>query len=230
MKTIGLIGGLSWQSTIVYYDTINRLINQKLGGHHCAKILLINVDFHDIVSLQNQDNWSAIVHILSEAAGNLEKGGADFFLICTNTLHAVADEIIKATAIPCIHMVDVVAQHIKTLGFQKVGLIGTRFTMEMPFYHDRLKHSHGIDMLVPDPLARQVVHDTIFNELVFGQFKSDSKDRFVSIIQDLAHHGAQGVILGCTEIPLLVSPSEVSLPLFDSTILHATKAAEEALK
>ncbi|MFZ6755026.1 aspartate/glutamate racemase family protein [Undibacterium sp. Dicai25W] len=229
MKTIGLIGGMSWESTIPYYRKINEVIKQKLGGLHSAKIILLSVDFHEIERLQHQGDWHAAGALLAEAASTLEKAGADFLVLCTNTMHKVAHDIEAAVSIPLLHIADPTAHAIKQAGYQTVGLLGTRFTMEQAFYRSRLIEQHGLRVIVPGPIEIDVVHRVIYEELCLGIVSSESRKAYQKIIGHLAARGAEAVILGCTEISLLVSPEESTLKLFDTTALHATVAAELAL-
>ena len=229
MKTIGLLGGMSWESTVTYYRLINEEVKKKLGGLHSAKICLYSVDFDEIEKLQHTGNWAETARILSEAAKRIEAGGADFLLICTNTMHKVAPEIEANINIPLLHIADATAEQIQTKGFQTVGLLGTNFTMEQEFYKGRLVEHHGISVLVPDQADREYVHNVIYNELCLGKIETNSRAECVRIIEKLAEQGAQAVILGCTEIPLLVKQEHTSVPLFDTTEIHAMKAVEKAL-
>jgi aspartate racemase len=229
MKTIGLLGGMSWESTVTYYRLINEEVKKKLGGFHSAKICLYSVDFDEIEKLQHTGNWAETAQILSNAAKRIEAGGADFLLICTNTMHKVAPEIEANINIPLLHIADATAKQIQTRGFQTVGLLGTNFTMEQEFYKGRLVEHHGISVLVPDQADREYVHNVIYNELCLGKIETNSRAEYVRIIEKLAEQGAQAVILGCTEIPLLVKQEHTSVPLFDTTEIHAMKAVERAL-
>jgi aspartate racemase len=204
-------------------------VKKKLGGLHSAKICLYSVDFDEIEKLQHTGNWAGTAQILSEAAKRIEAGGADFLLICTNTMHKVAQEIEANINIPLLHIADATAEQIQTNGFQTVGLLGTNFTMEQEFYKGRLVEHHGIHVLVPDQADREYVHNVIYNELCLGKIETNSRAECVRIIEKLAEQGAQAVILGCTEIPLLVQQEHTSVPLFDTTEIHATKAVEKAL-
>jgi len=229
MKTIGLIGGMSWESTVPYYRIINETVKEKLGGFHSAKIVLYSVDFHEIEQLQSSGAWEESGRVLAHAAQALEAAGADFLVLCTNTMHKVADAIENAVKIPLFHIADPTAQEIKQAGFKKVGLLGTRFTMEQEFYRGRLRDRHPLDVLIPDEKDRGIVHRVIYEELVLGSVRDASRTEFRRIIRRLVDHGAQGVILGCTEISMLVGPSDSPVPLFDTTSIHARKAAEYAL-
>jgi len=229
MKTIGLLGGMSWESTATYYRIINERFKEKLGGLHSAKICLYSVDFDEIEKLQHSGNWAETAKILADACKKIETGGADFLLICTNTMHKVAPEIESAINIPVLHIADATAKQIKAKGYDKVGLLGTKFTMEQDFYKGRLTKSHGIEVVVPDEPDRQIVHHVIFNELCLGKINEKSRSEYVRIIDKLAGKGAQAVILGCTEISLLVQQAHTLVPLFDTTQIHALEAVEKAL-
>lgn len=229
MKTIGLLGGMSWESTVSYYQAINEGIKQSLGGLHCAKVCLVSVDFHEIEQLQHQGKWDETAQILARAAQAIEAGGADFLLICTNTMHKVADEIGRQISIPIVHIADATAEQLKADGIHRVGLLGTRFTMEQDFYKGRLLEKHNIDVITPDVEQRERVHDIIYSELCLGKIVESSKREYLNIIQDLHDKGAQAVILGCTEIALLVQQELTPVPLYDTTAIHATQAVKLAL-
>ena len=229
MKVIGLIGGMSWESTVPYYRQINETIKERLGGLHSAKIILYSVDFHEIERLQHAGDWDAAGQMLGDAARALESAGADFLVLCTNTMHKVASAIESAVQIPLFHIADPTANEIKQTGFTKVGLLGTRFTMEQAFYKDRLRERHGLDVLVPTQEDRDVVHRIIYEELCLGKVLPESRAEFRRIISDLVAQGADAIILGCTEISLLVEPQDAVVPLFDTTSIHARQAAEWAL-
>lgn len=229
MKTIGLIGGMSWESTIPYYRQINETIKERLGGLHSAKIILYSVDFHDVERLQHAGNWEAAGQLLADAARALESAGADFLVLCTNTMHKVGPAIEAAVRIPLFHIADPTAAAIKQAGFSKVGLLGTRFTMEQDFYRDRLRERHGLQVLIPGQEDRDIVHRVIYQELCLGEVVPESRVQYRRIMADLAAQGAEAIILGCTEISLLVSQHDSALPLFDTTGIHARKAAEWAL-
>jgi aspartate racemase len=229
MKTIGLIGGMSWESTIPYYRHINEAVKLKLGGLHSAKVILFSVDFHDIEQLQHAGQWGEAGAMLANAALSLERAGADFIVVCTNTMHKVVPAIEAAVHIPLLHIADPTARAIQAAGFETVGLLGTRFTMEQAFYRDRLQHEHGIKVLVPDAADRDTVHRIIYDELCLGQVKDASRDAYRAVIARLVRQGAQAVILGCTEISLLVGAPDAAVPLFDTTAIHAQAAAEHAL-
>lgn len=229
MKTIGLIGGMSWESTVPYYRVINETVRERLGGFHSAKIVLYSVDFHEIEQLQSSGAWEESGRMLANAARALEAAGADFLVLCTNTMHKVADAIENAVKIPLFHIADPTAQEIKQAGINKVGLLGTRFTMEQDFYCGRLRDQHHLEVLIPGSTDRGVVHKIIYDELCMGLVRDGSRAEYRRIIQRLVDQGAQGVILGCTEISMLVGPSDSPVPLFDTTSIHARKAAEYAL-
>ena len=229
MQTIGLLGGMSWESTETYYREINEGIKARLGGLHSAKICLYSVDFDEIEKFQNSGNWAETAVILSDAAKRIEAGGADFLVICTNTMHKVAPEIEANINIPILHIADATADEIKAKGMSRVGLLGTRFTMEQNFYKGRLNGYHGIEVIVPAAADREIVHNVIYNELCIGKSSEESRKEYVRIIESLAEQGAEGVILGCTEIALLVQQQHTTVPLFDTTKIHAKKAVEKAI-
>ncbi len=228
MKTIGLLGGMSWQSTVEYYRIINERIEQELGGHHSAQILISSVDFDPLVALAHEDRWMEIASRLNDEARKLQQAGADFFLIGTNSIHRVADEICEGIDIPLLHIVDATAAAINDAGITKVALLGTAFVMNDAFYPEILSR-HSIDTLIPEETDRKSIHRIIFEELVHGTTTDPSRKEFLRIIDDLKHEGAEGVILGCTEIPLLVKQEQVSIPVFDTTTIHAEAAAQMAL-
>jgi len=228
-KTIGLLGGMSWESTATYYQLLNEGIKAKLGGLHSAKICLVSVDFEEIERLQHIDDWDGTAVILSKAAASIEKGGADFLLICTNTMHKVAPQIEKNISIPILHIADATAQRLREDGIKKVGLLGTRFTMEQDFYKGRLSEKFGIDVIVPEEPEREDVHAVIYNELCLGTIDQNSRERYLKIIEQLAANGAEAVILGCTEIALLVQQNHTRVPLYDTTAIHAEQAVRQAL-
>ncbi|TSB47241.1 aspartate/glutamate racemase family protein [Alkalicoccobacillus porphyridii] len=229
MKTIGFIGGLSWESTADYYRYVNEYVKEELGGLHSAKCLLHSFDFQEIVQLQKLGHWEEATARMVDAAKKLEGAGADLIVICTNTMHLMADEIEKQTSIPLIHIADAVAVAIKKANMSRIGLLGTAFTMEKTFYKDRLA-THGIECLIPGEEDRKVAHDIIFSELCRGEILEESKISYQQIIQQLKKDGAQGVILGCTEIPLLIKQTDSPLPVFDSTRLHAEAAVRFAME
>ncbi|GAD64557.1 MULTISPECIES: aspartate/glutamate racemase family protein [Pseudomonadaceae] len=229
MKTIGLLGGMSWESTLPYYRHINEAVRERLGGLHSARLVLYSLDFHEIEALQRQGDWAAAGTLLADAARRLESAGADFLLLCTNTMHKVADAIEAASALPLLHIADPTAAAIQAAGLQRVGLLGTRFTMEQPFYRQRLEDRHGIQVLVPDEPDRAEVHRVIYEELCRGVVSEASRQAYRQVISRLVARGAQAVILGCTEIGLLVRADDAEVPLFDTCVLHAQAAAERAL-
>lgn len=229
MKTIGLIGGMSWESTIPYYKQINETIKEKLGGLHSAKIILYSVDFHEVEILQRAGDWDAAGVILAQAARSLELAGADFLVLCTNTMHKLAHVIEAAVAIPLFHIADPTAQAIKDAGYGKIGLLGTRFTMEQDFYRERLHSKHGLQVLVPELADRDIIHQVIYEELCLGKINPVSRQHYRRIMASLKESGAQAIILGCTEISLLVGQDDAGVPLFDTTAIHARSAALHAL-
>lgn len=229
MKTTGLLGGMSWESTRTYYQSINEGIKQKLGGLHSAKIALYSVDFEEIEQLQHRNEWDEAGRILAQDAARVEAAGADFLVLCTNTMHKVAPQIEAAIGIPLLHIADATAEEIKTASKMKIGLLGTRFTMEESFYRGRLVDKHGLEVVVPNENDRELVHRVIYDELCQGQIIAESRRQYVDVIHRLAGQGAQGVILGCTEISLLVRPEDSPLDVFDTTAIHAHKAVEWAL-
>lgn len=228
MKTIGLLGGMSWESTVTYYQIVNEVTKRELGGLHSAKVLLYSVDFSEIEKCQAEGDWAKSADILSEAAKSLEKAGADFIIICTNTMHKVAPQIQSRIGIPIIHIAESTADVLKQRNIQKVALLGTKYTMTQDFYKDKLAEA-GISVLIPDDASIEIVNDIIYNELCLGIISPQSKKKYIAIIEKLAQRGAQGVILGCTEIGLLVQQKDTSLPVFDTTQIHAEKAALLAL-
>lgn len=229
MKTLGLIGGMSWESTVPYYQHINQTIKAELGGLHSAKLLLYSVDFAEVEQLQVTGQWVAAGELLAGVAQKLEGAGADALVLCTNTMHKVADAIADAVHIPLLHIADPTAQAILKAGFKKVGLLGTRFTMEQDFYRSRLESNHGLTVLTPPQADRDVVHQIIYEELCLGEVKDASRQIYLRVIADLQAQGAQAIILGCTEIAMLVQAQHSTLPLFDTTALHARSAALWAL-
>jgi aspartate racemase len=229
MKTIGLLGGMSWESTVSYYQTINEGVKARLGGLHSARIVLYSVDFQEIADLQAAGDWEATAQVLGRAAERIEAGGADFLMICTNTMHKVAPQVEARLQIPLLHIADATAAQIKTDGYTTVGLLGTQFTMEQDFYTGRLQKQFGIATLIPEQADRRIVHRIIYDELCVGKFEASSRQECVRIIADLQARGAQAVILGCTEIPLLIQQQHVSLPLLDTARIHAEYAVQQAL-
>lgn len=229
MKTIGLIGGMSWESSIEYYRIINETVKAKLGGLHSAKSIMVSVDFAEIEILQHQGKWAEAAQLLIDAAKNLENGGADFVVLCTNTMHKVADDLQASIKIPLLHIADATAQRVKECGLKKIGLLGTRFTMEEEFYKGRLSQKYGLTVNVPNAQEREIVHRVIYDELVIGEIRQHSKDQYIGIIEQMVNQGAEGVILGCTEIGLLIHEQDSEVPLFDTTRIHAEAAVEYAL-
>lgn len=230
MKTIGLIGGMSWESSIEYYRIINECTRARLGGLHSARSLMYSVDFADVEVLQHAGKWAEAANMLAKTATSLERGGADFIILCTNTMHKVADEIQAAVNIPLLHIADATAQRIRAAGIQTVGLLGTRFTMEEDFYRGRLAQKFGLKVLVPQEEARTIVHRVIYDELVVGKVVPDSRTKYLGIMEQLVGEGAEAIILGCTEIGLLVHAQDCQVPLFDTTLIHAEAAVEYALQ
>jgi aspartate racemase len=230
MKTLGLIGGMSWESTVPYYRTINETIREHLGGLHSAKIVLYSVDFHDVEELQRAGDWAAAGAHLADAAAALEKAGAQCVVLCTNTMHKVAPAIEAAVRIELLHIADATAAAIKQAGIASVGLLGTRFTMEQDFYKDRLMGGHGIRVRVPDADGRSLVHRVIYEELCLGKVVEPSRTAVWRVMAQLVEDGAEAIILGCTELTLLVRPTDVNVPVFDTTSIHARRAAEWALE
>ena len=229
MKTIGLLGGMSWESTLDYYRLINQTTKDKLGGLHSAKIAMVSVNFEPIEKLQHQGNWPKTAQVLSEAAKNVQNAGADFLLICTNTMHKVASEIESAIDIPLLHIADATAQALIKDDIETVGLLGTAFTMEQEFYKDRLTQKYGLKVLIPEQEDRKIVHDVIYNELCLGQINEPAKIEYLRIIDELASRGAQAIILGCTEIGLLVQQPDTNVKLYDTTNIHASAAVNMAI-
>lgn len=229
MKTIGLIGGMSWESSLEYYRIINEETKKHLGGLHSAKSLMYSVDFAEIEELQHKGDWETATQMMVDAAKHLENGGADFVLICTNTMHKMAKDVEGAISIPLLHIADPTAETIKARGLTKIALLGTKYTMEQDFYRGRLENKFGLDVIIPDETDRQTVHDIIYDELCLGKIKATSKQQFLEIIDRLRQSGAQGIILGCTEIGLLIKQEDVHIPVFDTTYIHAITAVTVAL-
>ncbi len=229
MKTIGMLGGMSWESTELYYRIINETVKQRLGGLHSAKIAMVSVDFHEIERLQHQGDWSRAGEALAEAGRCVEAAGADFLVLCTNTMHKVAPQIEQAVNIPLLHLADVTAARIKQRDMQTVGLLGTNFTMEQEFYKGRLAERHGLRVIVPAPEDRSIVHRVIYEELCIGVISDESRRKYLRIIDALRAQGAECVIEGCTEITMLVTQAHTSVPLFDTTAIHAEAAVDYAL-
>jgi aspartate racemase len=230
MKTIGLIGGMSWESTVPYYRLINETIKERLGGLHSAKLILYSVDFHDIERLQHAGDWATAGRLLAATAQAVEKAGADCLVLCTNTMHKVAPAIEAAVRVPLLHIADATAKEIRAAGCSTVGLLGTRFTMEQDFYKGRLHQDHGLRVLTPAEQDREIVHRIIYDELCLGRIIDHSRSEYRRIMAELVSQGAEAIILGCTEITLLVEQTDSAVPLFDTTRIHARKAAEWALE
>lgn len=228
MKTIGLLGGMSWESTDLYYQQINKLLQQRLGGLHSAKIVLVSVDFAEIEQLQQQGLWQQAGQYLAEQALNLQRAGADCVVLCSNTMHKVAAQIEAIIDIPFIHIADATAKDILSQGIDQVGLLGTAFTMQQDFYKSRLEQQ-GITVMLPDQQGQQLVHQVIYEELCLGMINPDSKQHYIQIVEGLIADGAQGIILGCTEICMLIGDVQFSVPLFDTTAIHAIAAVDFAL-
>jgi aspartate racemase len=229
MKTIGLIGGMSWQSSAQYYRLINEETTRRLGGHHNARSVMVTVNFPEVEQLQHSSEWDQLGEILAVATRSVERGGADVVVLCTNTMHKLADSITGAVSIPLLHIADATAAAILNAGHKRVGLLGTKFTMEEPFYASRIQDNFGIEVIVPPADSRQLIHDVIYDELCHGIIRPESPERYQKIIGELAASGAESVILGCTEIGLLISGEDSPLPVHDSTTLHAMAAVEFAL-
>ena len=228
-RVIGLIGGLSWESSAEYYRIVNQLVRERLGGLSSARCLMWSFDFAEIEALQHAGRWDKAASEMIEAARSLERGGADFVLICSNTMHRMADEVQAAIGVPLLHIADPTAERIKAAGLRRVGLLGTAFTMEQDFYKGRLASRHGLEVLVPDDGERADVHRIIYDELVQGRVEPDSREIYRKVIGRLVEWGAEAVILGCTEIMLLVRPEDSAVPLFDTTTIHAEAAVERAI-
>ncbi|WP_320109207.1 aspartate/glutamate racemase family protein [Mangrovibrevibacter kandeliae] len=229
MQLIGILGGMSWESTALYYKLMNEHCRERLGGHSSARLVLHSVDFAEIEALQRAGDWPAMAAILGEAAKGLAAAGAAFLMIATNTMHRVADVIAAMSGLPVLHIADPTAEALQQAGVTRVGLLGTRFTMEQDFYRGRLTERHGLDVLVPEAEDRAEVHRIIYDELVFGTVREESRAIYRGVIERLAEQGAEAIIMGCTEITLLLRPQDSDLPLFDTTALHATAAVERAL-
>ncbi|MEA2114629.1 MAG: aspartate/glutamate racemase family protein [Thermodesulfobacteriota bacterium] len=230
MKIIGLLGGMSWESTVGYYRAINEGIRQQLGGLHSAQIVMYSVDFDPIEKLQYSGDWLATGRILADCSRAVEAAGADFLLICTNTMHKVADQVEEAVHIPLLHIADATGEVLVLDGVKKVGLLGTSFTMEETFYRGRLAEKFNLDVIIPDSEDRQLVHDIIYLELCLGKLRPQSRLAYTRIVESLARSGAEAVILGCTEIGMLISRNDTDIPLYDTTEIHAAKAVESALQ
>ncbi|PWC18189.1 aspartate/glutamate racemase family protein [Brenneria corticis] len=229
MKTLGLIGGMSWESTVPYYRTINEYVKNRLGGLHSARLILYSVDFHDIERFQSQGDWQQAARTLSDIAVDLRNAGAEAIVICTNTMHKVADAVEHVSQLPLLHIADAAGESIHRQGIRKVGLLGTRYTMEQDFYRKRIRRRYGIEVIIPDRSGRETVNRIIFDELCQGKIDAGSRQKYREIIKGLERQGAEGIILGCTEIPLLLSADDAGVPLFDTSTLHALAAARYAL-
>lgn len=229
MKTIGLIGGMSWESSVLYYQLINRKVNQVLGGVHSGKSILFTVDFEEIADLQRKSDWDTLAEKMIDAAKALQVAGADMVLICANTMHKVSGEVESSLDIPLIHIGDVTAEAIKKQGIKKIGLLGTKYTMEQDFIKNRIINQ-GIEVIIPEEADREIIHNVIYTELAKGIISDDSRKAYLTIIDKLVAEGVEGVILGCTEIGMLIKPTDTSIPTFDTTIIHAEKAVELALQ
>lgn len=229
MRTIGLLGGMSWQSTVHYYRIVNERVGELLGGSHSAKLVMVSVDFAEVEAMQEIGDWEAATGLMVDAGRSVEAGGGECLVICTNTMHLMADEVQAAIGIPIIHIADATALAVHAAGIKSVALLGTRYTMEQAFYRARLETRHGLSILVPDERGRTIVHAVIYDELVKGIVRDESRSQYLEIIGDLVAEGAEGVIAGCTEIELLVEPGDVDVPYFPTTRLHAEAAVEWAL-
>jgi aspartate racemase len=229
MRRIGLIGGMSWESSAEYYRIINETIHAKLGGVHSAEISMYSFDFDEIETMQRENRWDEAAARLADVANCLERGQAECIVICTNTMHRLADAVQAEIKIPVLHIADCTAEKVIEKGIQTVGLLGTKYTMEEDFYRGRLESEHDLKVLIPDTADRQIVHDVIYNELVVGEIKPESKGEYIRIMKKLVEQGAAGIILGCTEIGLLVKQEDCAVPVFDTAVIHAVYAAEWAL-
>ncbi len=229
MKTIGLIGGMSWESSALYYELINKRAKKLLGGFHSAKCILASVDFSEIENLQRKDDWDGLNKLMIKSTKQLENAGADLIILCTNTMHLCSEEMIKNTSVPFLHIASATGKNIKSKGLKKLALLGTKFTMERDFYRNILKE-FDIEIILPNQNDRELIHEVIYKELVLGNIKDSSREEFKRIIKALEHEGAEGVILGCTEIPLLIKQDDVDIPVFDTTKIHAESAVEIALQ
>jgi len=229
VKTLGLIGGMTWHSTVDYYRLINKGVHERLGGSHSAELLLLSIDFEPVEEMQGRGDWAGMGRLMASWAKRLEGAGAEGLLICTNTMHRLAGDVERAVRVPLIHIADATAVAIKKAGMSTVALLGTRYTMELDFYRGRLEKEHGLKVLIPEEPGRTAVHDIIYRELAFGDVREESRRTYVATIEELMRRGAQGVILGCTEIPLLIKEKDSPVPVFDTTALHAAAAVEFAL-
>jgi aspartate racemase len=229
VKTIGLLGGMTWHSTLEYYRLINEGVQAELGGSHSARCVLVSVEFDEFERLQVAGDWKRLTELMVEAARNVERAGADFLVICANTMHRTADDIVASVKIPLLHIADAAAEAVKAQGLKTVGLLGTRYTMEQDFYRKRLKEKHGLRILIPAEPDLTTIHTVIYEELARGVIREESRRAYLDIIAKLAKSGAEGIILGCTEIPLLIRQDDCELPLFDTTALHAAAAVRAAI-
>jgi aspartate racemase len=229
MKTIGLIGGMSWESSVLYYQLINRKVNAVLGGVHSGKSVMVTVDFEEIADLQRKSDWDTLAEMMIDAAKSLQNAGADMVLICANAMHKVSAEVASSIDIPLIHIGDVTAKAIKKQGLKKIGLLGTKYTMEQSFIKDRIQNQ-GIEVIIPEEADREIIHNVIYTELAKGIISDESRKAYLTIIDKLVANGAEGVILGCTEIGMLIKPADTAIPTFDTTVIHAEKAVELALQ
>lgn len=229
MKTIGLIGGMSWESSLAYYRTINETVKRRLGGLHSAKSIMYSVDFAEVETLQHQGRWPEAAKLMVKAAQGVERAGADLLVLCTNTMHKLADDIENSIQVPFLHIADATAEKVRSRGMEKVGLLGTRFTMEEAFYCGRLTDRHGLGVVTPDESGRALVHRVIYDELCLGVVSSESRARCVEVINNLVASGAEGIVLGCTELELLIEPKDVAVELFPTAKIHAQAAVERAL-
>jgi aspartate racemase len=230
MKVIGLVGGMSWESSAHYYRLVNEGVKARLGGLHSARCLLASLDFAEVEPLQRADRWDEAGALLNEAALGLERAGAELLVLCANTMHKVADRMMEGVRAPLVHIADATAERVRSAGVRRIGLLGTRYTMEQDFYRRRLEERHGLEVIVPGAEDRAEVHRVIFEELVLGQVRDRSRARYAAICATLLHEGAQGIVAGCTEIGMLLRPEDVAAPLFDTTEIHAQAAVERALE
>ena len=230
MKLLGFIGGMNWQSTAEYYKTINNLVNQRLGGNHSARLIIYSVDFEEILSLEMQNNWDSIGNKMAEISQDLEKAGARGLVLCSNTMHLVAEDLEKVTNIPIINVIDATAEEIKKNRIESIGLLGTKFTMEREFYKNRLKEKHGLKVLVPDSKSIDIINNIIYKELAYGKINPTSKKEIKRIVENLILDGAEGIILGCTELPMIINSKEVDVPLFDTLKIHMLAAMNFSLE
>lgn len=229
MKLLGFIGGMNWQSTVEYYKTINTLVNQKLGGNHSARVIIYSVDFDEILKLEMQNDWNLVKRKMIEISRSLEKAGAKGLVICSNTMHLIAEDLQKVSKIPILNVIDATAEEIKKNGINSVGLLGTKFTMEGKFYRDRLENKYQLKVLIPSKNDIEKINNIIYNELAYGKINASSKKEIKRIIEYLILDGAEGIILGCTELPMLINSNETDIPLFDTLVIHMTAAMNFSL-